>query len=381
MQQRLPVLALVGTAGLVVLTLVAIVLWLELSSDVVTEEMRSSRPQVNVRMIGSKKHVAGSATAGEQAKGQDADDADVGSAAKDAEHAEDNAAHKDSEAGQERQVPDTAGKAQTVLHPHPDPQLVEKTDIGPLPIIGKDGRQPWRVYSRPFNALEKRPRVAIVMVGLGVSFNATESAVADLPGEVTLSFEPFSEKLDEWITAARGAGHEVLLNLPMEPQGYPRNDPGPTALMTGYQPDENKRRLEWLMSRMSGYVGVTNFQGNRFAGNKIVLLPVLRNLARRGLMFVDTVDYTLSAIPVSAAELKMPLALKSVLVDEVANRAAIEKKLSVIQKIASQGGAAVIIARPYPVSIRLLKRWISTMGDQGLVLAPVSAVANRQKFE
>ena len=197
MQQRLPVLALVGTAGLVVLTLVAIVLWLELSSDVVTEEMRSSRPQVNVRMIGSKKHVAGSATAGEQAKGQDADDADVGSAAKDAEHAEDNAAHKDSEAGQERQVPDTAGKAQTVLHPHPDPQLVEKTDIGPLPIIGKDGRQPWRVYSRPFNALEKRPRVAIVMVGLGVSFNATESAVADLPGEVTLSFEPFSEKLDE----------------------------------------------------------------------------------------------------------------------------------------------------------------------------------------
>ncbi len=135
------------------------------------------------------------------------------------------------------------------------------------------------------------------------------------------------------------------------------------------------------MSRMSGYVGVTNFQGNRFAGNKIVLLPVLRNLARRGLMFVDTVDYTLSAIPVSAAELKMPLALKSVLVDEVANRAAIEKKLSVIQKIASQGGAAVIIARPYPVSIRLLKRWISTMGDQGLVLAPVSAVANRQKFE
>ena len=366
-QERLPLYALFAVAGMAVATFLGIILWLELSSDAVTDEMRAVRPQVNVRMLASAR------------PGQDEPaekDATHESAEKDT--TPEPAAPRSSSKDRTPQIPKSAGAAPTVLHPHPDPQLVEKTDIGMLPVIGTDGRQPWRVYSRPFNALEKRPRVAIVIVGLGVSFNATESVVQDLPGEVTLAFEPFSSKLEEWIDAARGAGHEVLLNIPMEPRGYPRNDPGPFGLMTGLRPDENKRRLDWILSRMTGYVGVSNFQGDRFAGNKTALQPVLRELARRGLLFVDTVDQTASAITGIAPDIKLPLVVGSQTVDEVASRADIEHRLSVIETIAKKQGAAVVIAHPYPVSIRILKRWIGGLGEMGLALAPISAVANRQ---
>ncbi|MDP1340887.1 divergent polysaccharide deacetylase family protein, partial [Klebsiella variicola] len=78
---------------------------------------------------------------------------------------------------------------------------------------------------------------------------ATAHAIETLPPEVTLSFAPYGPRLQEWIDKAREAGHEVLLELPMEPFGYPQNDPGPHTLLTGGNTAENISRLEWLMSR------------------------------------------------------------------------------------------------------------------------------------
>ena len=205
-------------------------------------------------------------------------------------------------------VPSAPKRKSAVLHPHPDPKLVERTDIGLLPIVGADGRKPWRVYSRPFNVLEKRPKVAIVVTGLGVSFNATESVVGILPGEVTLAFAPFAGKLKEWIDAARGAGHEVLINLPMEPRGYPRDDPGPFGLLTALDTEQNRRRLDWVLSRMSGYVGVTNYMGDRFTANQTAMRPVMREMQRRGLMFLDSMGTAASVGPKLAPKMQLPFA-------------------------------------------------------------------------
>ena len=104
--------------------------------------------------------------------------------------------------------------------------MLEQSPLGPLPRIGPDGLEPWRVYARPFDATDLRPRVAVVMSGLGLSNAATEAAIQGLPGAVTLAFQPYSDGLQRWIGLARAAGHETLLNLPMEPQDYPQSDPG-----------------------------------------------------------------------------------------------------------------------------------------------------------
>ena len=113
------------------------------------------------------------------------------------------------------------------------------------------------VYARPTNADASRPRVAILIRGLGLSQSATQTAIDTLPPEITLSFVPYPKDLQSWVNKARAAGHEVMLELPMEPYDYPDNDPGPSTLLTGLEPDENTKRLEWLLSRFTGYVGVT----------------------------------------------------------------------------------------------------------------------------
>ena len=73
----------------------------------------------------------------------------------------------------------------------------------------------------------------------------------------------------------------------MEPFDYPDNDPGPQTLLTALDAGQNVDRLHWLMSRFQGYVGIANLMGARFTSSEAAMAPVLRETAKRGLIYVD----------------------------------------------------------------------------------------------
>src|SRR5262249_21266595 len=108
-----------------------------------------------------------------------------------------------------------------------DPQIIEQSRYGPVPRIGINGAKPSKVYARPDYSSGGVPRIALVVCGLGLAAQATETAISTLPGEVTLGFAPYASDLSRQTALARGAGHEVVLQIPMEPFDYPRNNPGP----------------------------------------------------------------------------------------------------------------------------------------------------------
>jgi len=257
----------------------------------------------------------------------------------------------------------------------PDPALVQKTPDGPLPVIAPDGRRAWQVYARPFDTADKRPRVAILLAGLGTSDAATEAAIQGLPGAVTLAFWPYSERLDYWIRLARAAGHEVLLNLPMEPENYPTFDPGPKTLLTSLSPQQNVERLEWALSRVTGYVGVADYMGSRFTASRRDLEPVLETLNRRGLVFVDSRATTRSLAPEIAYVMGLPWAANSRFLDDAqVSRAAIDGKLRELEQIARSSKRALGIGAPYPVTLERINAWAITLAEKGIALAPVTAI-------
>lgn len=260
------------------------------------------------------------------------------------------------------------------LLPAPDPALVETGPMGKLPIIGRDGRQPWIAYGRPFDRADKRPRVAIVITGLGPSGDATQAAI-DLPGAVTLAFNPYAKRLGEWVDRARAAGHEVLLSLPMEPVDYPRQDPGPYTLLTSLTPDENVERLDWVMSRVSGYVGLTTMMGSRFVASETNFAPVMAELKKRGLMFVDGRESAQSVAGPLAQRLGVPCVLADDMIDADTTRDAIDRELHALEQDAQRNGAALGVGFAYPLSIERVALWAKGLGEQEMVLAPASALA------
>jgi uncharacterized protein len=269
------------------------------------------------------------------------------------------------------------------LSPAPDPALVEAAPIGPLPKIAllPDGRerQPWQVYARPFEAPETKPRVAVLLTGLGLSSAPTEAAINKLPPEITLSFSPYTDRLGEWLQAARAGGHEVLLDLPLEPANFPQHDPGPYTLLSTLSPIENDARLEWVLSRGVGYVGVVGEYGSKFSTSAKYLLPTFEVLKKRGLMFVDAKATADSVAGRVARDMGVPRAISDRVIDGEGGRTAIDAKLAEIERLARSSGQAVAFASPFPITIDRLLAWLPTATQRGIAIAPVSAVANRQK--
>lgn len=233
----------------------------------------------------------------------------------------------------------------------------------------------WQRFARPFPAGEARPRIAVVVTGLGLAAAITGRAIQELPGEITLSFSPYGQQLGAQVAAARAAGHEVMLDLPMEPVSYPRDDPGPQALLTSLAPEENRSRLDWVLGRAEGYVGVVNWMGSRFLASGAHLRPVLEELKARGLMFLDGRDSSESLGAPLAQELGLPSAVNDRFLDVEPSRVAIDGRLQQIERMALTRGYALAVAQGLPVTLERLSAWAATLGERGFALAPVSALA------
>tara|TARA_R110000787_G_scaffold5473_25_gene20015 strand:+ start:235 stop:1032 length:798 start_codon:yes stop_codon:yes gene_type:complete len=259
----------------------------------------------------------------------------------------------------------------------PDPGLVEQSSQGPLPVVGRDGREAWRIYARPFDRTDKRPKIAIVLYGIGPSASAMRAAIQGLPGPVTLAFSPYADNLSDGIATARAAGHETLLMVPMEPSNYPQFDPGPKGLLTSLKPEDNISRLEWMLARTTGYVGVTSFMGSRFTREHRHMSAVLQQLRRRGLLYLESRTTAANLIGEIARTAQVPFAANALFIDQRASRPAIDSQLQEIERLARKLGQAIGMAYPYPVTLERLSAWSREVGKRGFVLAPVSALAVR----
>ncbi|BCB17936.1 divergent polysaccharide deacetylase family protein [Bosea sp. ANAM02] len=271
-------------------------------------------------------------------------------------------------------IPDTARTI--TLATAPDNRLVERSRYGLLPKSGPDGATPAKVYARPLGPepmAKPAGRVALLVGGLGISQSGTADAIAKLPPPVSLAFAPYGTELERTVQRARGEGHEVFLQLPMEPFDYPDNDPGPHTLLTGPKAPDNIDKLHWALGRFTGYVGIVNFLGGRFTSDESALSPVLRELAGRGLMVVDDGSSARSLLAGSADRARIPALKIDRVIDGVTRADAIDKELAALETIAREQGIVVAAASALPVSIERINRWAQSLEAKKIMIVPVSA--------
>lgn len=259
----------------------------------------------------------------------------------------------------------------------PDPRLIEHTRYGPVPRIGADGARPAEVYARPAVVVPGLPRIALLVGGMGLSARATENAIAVLPGAVTLGFAPYGTGLARQTTLAREAGHELVLQIPMEPFDFPHDDPGPHTLVTDPAKTGNSDNLAWLMSRFTGYAGVANFLGGKFTADETALRPVLRAFATRGLFYVDDGTSSRSLAMALAPGQSLAAARADIILDSAAGPGAIEAALARLEAIARDKGLAIGVASALPDSIETISHFARGLESRGIALVPLSAAVAR----
>lgn len=277
--------------------------------------------------------------------------------------------------------PNNAAVNEPVAIPPADSRLVEASKHGSIPKIGPDGVRPLDAYASPVPAPAKGnsdSMIAIIVTGLGVSESGTADAITKLPAPVTLGFVPFGGELQRWVARARGNGHEVILQIPMEPFDYPDNDPGPQTLTASAPKDQNIDRLHFFLSRVHGYVGVTNLMGARFTANEEALSAVTAEIGKRGLLFVDDGTSPRSVGGQAAAKTKAPFLKADIVLDAKPDWAEIDAALVRLETLAAEKGVAVATAGSLPVTIERIARWAKTLEARGIRLVPVSTAFQRK---
>lgn len=261
--------------------------------------------------------------------------------------------------------------------PPPDPALLEPSPENPkvsLPRIGAGGLTSIKAYAAAFNTTDPRARIGLIVAGLGLSEQESQTAVENLPGAVTFAFSPYAPDPTKLLARARSKGHEILISLPLEPEGYPLNDAGDESLLVGAPPGQNLRRLDWALSRIEGYVGATGalegMLGQRFAAEPDLLATLERRLAERGLLYVDPRAGKPDPGWVTGRTV-------DVVVDQPAVEPVIKANLQKLESIAREHGSAVgLIGWPGPRTLEVLGDWINSLPASDFVLTPITVLVH-----
>lgn len=262
------------------------------------------------------------------------------------------------------------------IAPEPSIAITEPSEKPAKAMLGET-EQPWQKYAGSFDYSDDRPRVAIVISEAGISSSRTRDAIEKLPAAVTLGFNPYGKNLQYLVDQARKAGHEVLLQLPMEPLGYPRIDPGPQAMRTDLTEEENQARLAWALERFTGYAGVTNQMGSKFTSDATSIQSILTAIKKKGILYLDSRTASDSVAADIAEKLDIPVAINNRFLDHKADGDLIDVRLAELESIARKTGSAIGVAYPHKETFQHLSDWAATLDRKGLVLAPVSALVKR----
>lgn len=257
----------------------------------------------------------------------------------------------------------------------PDDALIEDSAYGPLPARAPDGRRPYDVYAGAWSG-KPGTRIAIVVGGLGISQTGTMNAIGSLPPGVTFGFSPSGNSLDRWMQEARRSGHELVLQVPLEPVGYPQVDPGEDTLTVDDAAAGNLSALHASLATITNYVGIMNYMGGRFVAEPAAMERLIAELGRRGLMFFDDAS-SLRSVAADTAQLQsVPAAVSDLSIDRSQDPADIRSQLDTLERIARAEGTAIGVASAFDVSVATIAKWIGEARGRGIEIVPLSALAN-----
>jgi polysaccharide deacetylase 2 family uncharacterized protein YibQ len=264
------------------------------------------------------------------------------------------------------------------LAPAPDPRLIEKSKYGLLPRIGADGARPIEVYARaPISGLSSMaggPRIALVLSGFGLNAEGAESAIARLPGAITLAFAPTGAAVEQQAAQARAAGHETVLQARLDDFPHSTNDLGTHVSDPSASEAESLDSLRWQMGRFTGYVAVVNDSGGKSMADRQNMRTILQEIADRGLGYLDDGAPPGSVRQDPTAMPPTPSARADLAIDANAAPEAVDASLARLVGLARQRGSAIGVVSGAPGDVARLERWANGLESKGVALVPLSAL-------
>lgn len=226
---------------------------------------------------------------------------------------------------------------------------------------------------RPRPAPGARGRLAILLDDAGQSKELLQLAMA-MPKEIGVSVLPFLPHSAEVAEAMYRSGHEVWLHLPMEPEGYPKNDPGPGAVLSSMSSSDIRKGVHTALNNVPHAIGVNNHMGSKATADLRTMTWVMQELKARGKMFIDSRTTRNTMAEEAAKAQGVPVGRRHVFLDNERTRAAVRRQLDEAVYRCRLEGGAIAIGHLAKVTLEVLDQELPTLSKRGADLVAPSAL-------
>ena len=271
---------------------------------------------------------------------------------------------------------DTPALSKQALPPAPYEGLTEHTDFGPLPVIGPNKLAPFDAYKKPYVLNRDKPAIALMVRGYGMSDALSRQALTVLPSNISLLISPYSDVADDLRREARQNGHEVWLELPLENERFPANDPGPHAILSHLSLKYNLDNYKWVLGRTTGYAGLAGYSDGVLSRTRSVFENVMQDAYGRGLGYYEINPRGGDLAEASALSYNAPYA-SNILPATAAERQALEKDFQDLKQQARSNGYASGVLNLTPYLLDNIQEIVRIAESEGFYIVPVSAIADR----
>ncbi|HEY6839129.1 MAG TPA: divergent polysaccharide deacetylase family protein [Geobacteraceae bacterium] len=213
--------------------------------------------------------------------------------------------------------------------------------------------------------------VAIIIDDMGTSVQEVRELMA-IKVPLTFSIIPGLARVKEVDAEAHAKGYQVMVHMPMEPQGYPRQRMEQNGLLLSQSDTEVSQRVNDYFRAVPHAAGANNHMGSRFTEDKAKMRVVLGILKGKGVFFVDSKTSPRSLGYPLARGMGIETASRDVFLDNVQDSAAIRRQLDQLAAMARKNGGAIGICHPHKATIQTLAAALPEMKKQGITFVSAS---------
>jgi len=212
------------------------------------------------------------------------------------------------------------------------------------------------------------PAIAVIIDDVGHQPLSQIQPLLDLNFPITFAVLPHLAYSRANAISLNQRQYEVMLHMPMEPDDYPKNNPGEGAVFSDQSEAAIRQRLDQALRDVPFVTGVNNHMGSKITANRGLMRPILDEVKQRGLFFIDsrtnanTVAYTL------ARSMGLATAKRDVFLDARESHDFAVKQLAEARRVARKNGLAIVIGHPYPSSVQALVEELPKMDREGFRL-------------
>ena len=239
-------------------------------------------------------------------------------------------------------------------------------------MLGRKGDLLYRLEFARSDSTAGPGVVAVLIGGFGPDWDATGKAFLDFPAPISIAVLPGYQGSEKIADAARAAGVEVLLHLPMEPDRYPQVSPGPEAILLHLKPAEMRARMRRALRDLGPVRGIASYMGSRAATDPELVEIVLDETRRQGLFFVDNGVAPRSVVPSVARKLGTPCVTSAINLDGSRDSKAIARQIAAVIRAAENNRDVVVIGHGYPETHSALRAVLPELKARGIEIVPVS---------